>query len=63
MQDRFEEDTYDVHETTASEQGPAMMVSVGNRQQFLTLTALSCMSATSFSKLWAVRQADAKNAM
>ena len=63
MQDRFEEDTYDVHETTASEQGPAMVVSVGNRQQFLTLTDLSRMSAATFSKLWAVRQADAQNAM
>ena len=55
MQERFDEDTYDVHETTASDQGPAMVVSVGNRQQFLTLTDLSRMSATTFSKLWAVR--------
>lgn len=63
MQECFDEDTYDVHETTASEEGPAMMVSIGNRQQFLTLTDLSRMSATSFSTLWAVRQAHARNAM
>lgn len=54
LQEHFSEDTYDVHETTTSEQGPALTISVGNKQQALTLVELRQMPAVAFSSLWSV---------